>query len=162
MNMNSPTEPEDSADVELVEDLRRIGRDRDPVPPNVVAGAKALFTWRTIDAELAELTFDSVETGAELVGVRGADTIRLLTFEASTLTVELEVHPTGDRRRLVGQLVPAAPAIVEVRHGAGTAEVETDELGRFAVDGIAAGPIRLDVRAADQPGPAVSTSWVSV
>lgn len=159
--MNPSFEPEESADVELVEDLRRIGQGRDPVPPNVVAGAKALFTWRTIDAELAELTFDSVETG-EVVGVRGADTIRLLTFESSSLTVELEVHPTGDRRRLVGQLVPASSAIVEVQHGGGTAEVGADALGRFALDGVAAGPVRLDVRAADQPGPAVSTSWVTI
>ena len=43
----------------------------EPVPADVVAAAKATFTWRTIDAELAALTFDSVADADALAGVRG-------------------------------------------------------------------------------------------
>lgn len=155
---DQPGDPDDH----LVADLRRLASRRDGVPAEVLASAKGTFTWRTIDADLAQLTFDSAVETPELAGVRGAATARLLTFEASTLSVEIEVSASGSRRRIVGQLVPGHVAVVEVLHDGGSEEVETDDIGRFAVDGIFPGPVRIDVRAADQPGPSVSTAWVIV
>jgi len=43
----------------------------------VIEGARAAWTWRTIDQELAELVFDSA---GELTGVRSEDTARQLTY----------------------------------------------------------------------------------
>src|SRR6266508_4083187 len=107
------TEPEGSGDADelLVADLRRTAGRRDGVPPEVLAAARATFTWLTIDSELAQLTFDSATESAELAGVRGPATARLLSFEATTLTVELEVSPSGPHRRIVGQLVPGQIAV---------------------------------------------------
>ena len=51
-----------------MEALARAVQAIEPVPADVVAAAKASFTWRTIDAELAELTFDSVADTDALVG----------------------------------------------------------------------------------------------
>ena len=48
-------------------------------PSGCLTGARAAWTWRTIDEELAELVFDSA---AELTGVRSEDTARQLTFRA--------------------------------------------------------------------------------
>ena len=102
----------DEAEMELLAAMRAAGTALDPVPDLVIEAAKAAWTWRTIDAELAELTYDSWTDDKELAGVRGAvaaPSSRLLSFEARDLAVELEIVVEGDRRRLVGQIVPPSP-----------------------------------------------------
>ena len=91
-------------------ELRALFSRVDPVPPLLDEAARAAFTWRTVDAELAELMRDSAdaeeEAGALLV--RGGGGPRQLSFESPRLGIELEVVATGPReRRLDG---PAAPA----------------------------------------------------
>jgi hypothetical protein len=139
---------------ELVEMLERA----DPVPSDVVDAARASFTWRTIDAELAELTADSLLTGA---GVRGSDPARLLTFAGPGLEVEVEVAVTGDDRRLTGQLVPTGPAEVSVRWATGSADTVADDLGRFTVGGVPATTVSLAVRRPGAERPVV-TSWTAL
>ena len=46
-------------DAQLLDELRRAASRFDPPPPAVVEAARSSFTWRTIDAELAALVFDS-------------------------------------------------------------------------------------------------------
>lgn len=133
----------------------------DPVPPAVLEAARATFTWRTIDAELAELAFDSTSSDAVLAGVRSAAAgPRLLSFEAPGLVIELEVSEIGDLRRFVGQLVPPTAAELEVRHPTGATSASADERGRFTVDRIPAGPVSVRVVLGD--GDPVETAWVSV
>src|SRR5687767_810225 len=99
--------------------MARLGalfREYDGPPETAVELARLSFGLRTIDAELAALTADS-RTDRPLESVRAADVgtaPRLLTFEAADLAVELEVSGTGSSRRLLGQLVPAGPATIEV------------------------------------------------
>lgn len=146
-------------DEPLVEELRRVVELADPVPARVLEAARGSFSWRTIDAELAELAYDSaVAAGGEAL-VRSAGGGRVLTFESPGLSVEVEVTPSGSGRRLVGQLVPPQPAAIEIRHAAGTLAVDADELGRFAADGIPGGPVSLVCRPADG-SPAVATGWL--
>ena len=141
-------------------DLRLAGH-LDEVPPETLAAAKASFLWRTIDAELAQLVEDSAEDDNVLAGVRSTGTVRMLTFQSPTLTVEVEAIEVGNRRRLVGLLVPPRVARVEVRHGRGTLTVEADELGRFSADDVAPGPVSL--RCLGPAGVnAVTTDWVVV
>ena len=148
-------------DEELVDALRAASRRFDPVPDEVVRASRESFTWRTIDAELAELAYDSVLDDARLAGVRSGDAPRTMTFEAPALTVELEVTATGDRRRLLGQLVPPGPADVEVRHAGAPVTVEADRLGRFAVD-VSAGPVSLRCRLHGGSATVLETAWVKV
>src|SRR5215217_3690100 len=115
----------------FLEELRALAAEGDPVPERVLAAARGSFTWRTIDAELAELAYDSALDVTRLAAVRSGDTVRLLTFETPELTIELEVTDVGDRRRLLGQLVPAAAGILELRHSGGLIEIATDARGRF-------------------------------
>jgi hypothetical protein len=138
--------------------LRNVIDHADPVPQAVVEAARAAYTWRTIDAELAELTADSAMATA---GVRSASAPRLLTFEGAGVEVEVEVAHTGSTRHLSGQLVPMGPAQITVRWSSGTRETTADDLGRFAVDRVPAGSVSLAIlrTGADQ---AIVTSWIPI
>lgn len=151
----------DEADTRLLDALRAAANRLDPVPPAVEFAARESFTWRAIDAELADLAYDSLLDDARLAGVRSGDAPRTLTFEAAALSVEVEVTEAGERRRLVGQIVPPQRAEVEIRHPGGTVNVEADEVGRFAAD-VGAGPVSLRCRVEEGDGPPLETAWVIV
>jgi hypothetical protein len=138
--------------------LRNVIDHADPVPQAVVDAARAAYTWRTIDAELAELTADSAMATA---GVRSTSAPRLLTFEGAGVEVEVEVAHTGSTRHLSGQLVPMGPAQITVRWSSGSRETTADELGRFAIDHVPAGSVSLAIlrTGAHQP---IVTSWISI
>jgi hypothetical protein len=90
-----------------------------------------------------------------------APTSRLLSFEAHDVALELEIVIVGDHRRLVGQIVPPMPGVVEVQHRRGAELCEADAVGRFAVASIAPGLFRLTVRPAGKPHE-VATAWIQV
>lgn len=138
--------------------LRKVANRVDPVPPAVAAAARAAFSWRTVDAELAELTYDSRVDDRALAGVRGGG-LRQLTFEAPGLSVEVEVDDAATRR-LVGQLVPAQAGTVELRHAAGSLTLAVDELGRFAAAELPTGPLSL--RCTTGGSSPIETQWVAV
>lgn len=144
------------SDDELLELVGRALRGADPVPDHVLAGARAAWTWRTIDQELAELVFDSA---AELTGVRSEDTARQLTFRAPGMEIEVMVVDEASRR-IVGQLIPPGAYTVQLlTSGDHVLEEPTDRLGRFAFDSVAPGPVRIAV--ADPDGAhVITTEWV--
>jgi hypothetical protein len=144
-------------EAEILEILGRALEHADPVPISVTEAGKSAFTWLTIDAELAELVFDSARD--ELVGVR-SETLaeRQLTFQSPT--VEIEIMLVGDTRHLVGQLVPAQGAEVTLMTGLASTAVTTDDLGRFDFKGVEPGRIRLQIRTAG--GPSITTQWFEV
>jgi hypothetical protein len=154
-----------STDDELLAALGRALQGQDPVPDEVVAAARATFSWRTIDAELAALTFDSVTDADALVGVRGGGGPRALTFEHDDVVVEVEVTEHGARRSLVGHVAPAPLEWVEVQQ-AGRADAvrqETDAHGRFQIPDLVAGPFRLLCRfRPGAPWPVMHTEWVTI
>ena len=119
----------------LAEATRRAGEPTD----TMAAAADAAYSWRTVDAELAALTYDSLADDAVLV--RDASTAtRQLVFEGEALGVELEVTAEG----LMGQLVPPAAGVVTLIGPAGElASAEADALGLFRFEGGRRGPVRL-------------------
>lgn len=138
----------------------------DPVPPGLVDQVRRSFCWRTIDAELAELSFDSLVDREVALAVRAGDLDlepRLLGFGAVVdgvdVSIELEVSTSGSVSCLVGQLWPAFASTVDVQAGAGRgATVPVDELGRFQVEPVPQGPVRLRVHHGRR---VVQTTWVS-
>jgi hypothetical protein len=143
-------------------ELRSIFGHMDPVPQLLEDGARAAFTWRTVDAELAELMRDSAEAEEEAGSlVRGGHGPRQLSFESPRLGIELEVTATGPReRRLEGQLLPPAAATVTVeRPGEDGLSVQADELGRFVLDGLRAGVVRLHVALR---GAQIAIPWTTI
>jgi GNAT superfamily N-acetyltransferase len=153
----------DPADRELLAHVREMFDEADPVPEFLLDAARATFSWRTIDAELAELTNDSLLEGA---AVRAARVPRLLTFTAdvATLVVEVAEHVRGAGigRRLLGQILSPRPAEVDVRHAAGTLSVTADEFGRFRFEEVPPGPISLACRFGGATQPQLVTSWVTI
>lgn len=152
--MSQLPEPDDRLVNELRELLGRVERP----PERVVEAGKAAYAWRTVDAELAALTGDSLLD--QPVGVRGAPGPRLLAFEAGDLQIEVEVSAAGMERRLHGQLLPGQPARIELRQEGATRTAEADDLGRFAVRGLLARPLSLRCWI---PGRGlVHTEWVRI
>ena len=155
------------SDDDLLHELRALFDRVDPVDPRLLEQARSAYTWRTVDAELAELSFDSLVDREVVAGVRYDDAAtlgpRMLGFgavvEGEDVAIEVEISPGPDRPALVGQLLPPRPAAVEVQAGSGeVTAVAADELGRFRVDPVPAGPLRLRVRHGDR---IVQTTWVS-
>jgi hypothetical protein len=150
--------PEVYDDEELLAVLRQALAERQAVPPEFVEAAKNAFAWHNIDAELAELTYDS-SRDAELAPSTRAETasIRALTFTSAHLTIELEV--TQDA--LVGQIVPAQAGTITVRvqDGAETT-VAVDDIGCFSIRPVPAGQFRLHCHTA--AGLEALTGWIAL
>ncbi len=125
------------------------------VPPDFIAAGKAAFVWRTIDAELAALVYDSDREPA-LTRTQTTADLRALTFASANITIELELTATG----LIGQLVPPSNAEIDVQTAAGvTGSVTTDELGCFTIRVIPQEPFRLRCRAGETVD--VLTTWIT-
>ena len=154
---------EDERDAALLRQFRDLVKRTDPIPGHVADAARASLDWRRIDAELAELTYDMATDPERLAAVRGDDGPRALTFEASGLTIELEVQHVGETRRLLGQIVPPQAASVELRHATGQVAVEADQHGRFSAGGLPSGPVSLRCQVASPAAArAVETAWVVI
>jgi hypothetical protein len=149
-------------DEELLAALQQALSRRKAVPPEFVAAAKSAYIWRNIDAELAQLTYDSschyapIPTEAAAIRAEAA-AIRALTFTSPHLSIELEVIEDS----LLGQVLPPQAAIIEVqaRTDAETA-IPTDEIGCFTIRPIPRSPFRLCCRVAASIG--VLTSWLTL
>jgi hypothetical protein len=139
--MNDYPDPDDGLDDELEAELREIAAHLDPVPPRLLRDAVRAYTFRTLDAELAELSFDSL-AAEELI--RGPDRPRLLTFRASSRTIDAEVIWEDGRPRLVGRITPPESTQITIRARDRATTVTADELGRFQAAGdLGAGPFSL-------------------
>jgi hypothetical protein len=145
-------------DEQLLVALGQAIRARESVPADFVTAAKNAFAWHNIDAELAQLTYDSTRD-LDLAPSTRAETasIRALTFTSAHLTIELEV--TLDS--LIGQVVPGQPAAIKIQPqvGAETA-VTADQIGLFAIEPIPSGSFRLHCRT--DTGVEVLTGWISL
>jgi hypothetical protein len=137
----------------LLAELRAALSAGTPVDERQLEAARAAFTWRTVDAELASLTYDSLLDDRVLV--RGAATApRSLVFDAADLTVELEVTPG----RVVGQLVPPVPGeVVLETEAARGAPVATDDAGCFTLTAVPGARVRLRCTTGSTT---VVTDWV--
>ena len=145
-------------DERLLSALGEAIKARQAVPAWFVETGKNAFAWHNIDAELAQLTYDSNEDRREALVMRSETaSIRALTFTSAHLTVELEV--TG--HSLLGQIIPPRTGTLEIHTRAGEiSSVEVDEIGCFAVDPIPDSPFRL--RYSTPAGTDVLTGWITI
>ena len=132
----------------------------DPVPPEVTSVAYGAMAFRTLDAELGQLVADSADSLVAHVR-EDQSTTRLVTFESDSLVIEVEVAQTGnDLRRMVGQLITPSSAIVTAQWPDGELTVDADGLGRFVLEDVPAGPVRL--RCVRPQATDVVTGWLVV
>ena len=132
-------------------------RAREAVPEWFVETGKNAYAWHNIDAELAQLTYDSHSDRERAAVVRSETaSIRALTFTSARLSIELEVSEST----LVGQVIPPQAGTLEVHTTAGVVSSPVDEIGCFAVEPIPNSPFRLRCRTAD--GTDVLTGWITL
>jgi hypothetical protein len=145
-------------DEQLLALLKDALGDGQAVPPDFIAAGKSAYAWWGVDAELAQLSYDSERDQDAVAGVRAeAASIRALTFTSPHLTIELEVGEDA----LLGQLVPTGKGTIEVQTRAGvTGTIAVDEVGCFAISPIPPSPFRLRARATD--GASVVTGWITL
>jgi hypothetical protein len=146
----------------ILDELRRIAAVVDPMPAALVRAGCESLTWRRVDAELAELLADSVVDDERLAQVRSSGGVRAVTFEAPDFTIELDILGEGAHRTLVGQLVPAYEAAIEVQTGGLRSTVTADTHGRFRVEDVPAGRMRLRVTGISETSKPLETSWITV
>ena len=116
--------------------------EADPVPADALAVAVAADLG-SLDAELAELTFDSLLDERALT-LRDADTdVRSLSFTAGETTIELDIADDA----VVGRVNPPVEAALDVVQAGRRRTVRTDGLGRFRAP-VDPGPLRLRLDAA--------------
>jgi hypothetical protein len=144
-------------DDELLAQLAEAQAEAASVPRDFIEAGKAAYAWRTIDAELAELVYDSALEAQSGAAVRAEEAqLRSFTFTSSAVTIEIEVTD----KALLGQLVPPQPGEVEVVTSAGSSHAEPiDEVGCFTIRPVPAGSFRLHCRTAT--GLFVSTGWLN-
>ena len=147
------TRPNWDDDERLLQDLAQAVRATAPLARTVADQAEGALSWRTIDEELASLTFDSslepvLETRAD------PGEARVLVFTSSPLSVELEVLSD----QVVGQILPPSVGeiVIETSDGA-EYRVDADDLGFFELPSLPDGPVRLRC---DTATGRVVTDWV--
>jgi len=137
---------EDWDDGQLMAALREARQARQAVPAAFVETAKAAYAWHNIDAELAQLSYDSSVDAEQGALVRSeAASVRTLTFSSPRMSVELEVADEC----LLGQIIPAREGTVEI-----------DVTGCFSIEPIPESPFRLRCRTTD--GLDVVTGWITL
>ena len=122
------------------------------------AAARAAFTWRSVDAELAELLHDSaLDAGAAVRSAAASPEPRTLSFGHSGLTLEVEV----DDDALLGQVIGGAePATVVLeRPDTDPVSVVADPSGFFRIADVGTGAVRFVVQ---QAGWSLTTPWVTL
>jgi len=145
-------------DDRLLGALRQALKARQAVPTWFIETGRNAFAWHNIEAELAQLTYDSKEDRLQAAVMRSETaSIRALTFTSTHLSVELEVTGTS----LLGQLLPAQEGELEIHTRAGEiSTTEVDEVGCFSVDPIPDSPFRLRCHTVD--GTDVLTGWITI
>jgi hypothetical protein len=144
-------------DEQLLEALREAMQARQAVPSWFVTMGKNAYAWHNIDAELAQLTYDSLADAEQPAFVRSETAlIRALTFTSDRLSLELEV---GEDSLLV-QVMPPQAGTLETYTKAGLTSSPVDESGYLAVEPLPAGSFRLRFHT---PGGAdVVTGWITL
>lgn len=147
------------SDDPLLDDLRRVLDQAEPIPPDSTTLAQAAFGWRTMDAELAELVHDSSVDEPELLLRGSGEAQRVLSFATPVVQIDVEYS----KGQLVGQVTPPSVATISVRTSIDIEpiDVQTDEFGAFVVPDVPGGPVLLLCAAVDGSWNA-RTMWVNL
>ena len=144
-------------DEQLLEALREAMEARQAVPAWFVTMGKNAYAWHNIDAELAQLTYDSHADTEQPAFVRSETaSIRALTFTSAHLSLELEVGEES----LLGQVMPPQAGTLETYTKAGLTSSPVDESGYFAVEPIPDSPFRLRFQTTGETD--VVTGWITL
>lgn len=143
---------------DLLDVVRRVWTERDPVPDGLVARMQAGAATAGLDLDLELMLL--VERSEELVGARGTSTAYTLRFEYAGTQLLLRVDGDESGCRVDGWLTPAAPMTVRaltVRGDLREWVATVSERGRFELPGLPPGMVRLRLEPDDATAPALGT-----
>ena len=154
----APAASKEVPDDVLLAALREALAAREAVPAAFIEAGKSAYAWHNIDAELAQLTFDSLRDAEMTASTRSESaSIRALTFQSARLTIEVEI--TDDA--LLGQLVPPQGGAAEMQTQTGhISATSIDEVGCFAIEPKPDSAFRLRIRTEGQAD--VVTGWLTI
>ena len=137
-------EPLDETDLALLVEVAAALDLADPVPDDLVARISFSLALDEVYAEVAAITRVPDDALAVRSDPAAGMRTETLTFAAERLTAMVTVTRTGaDEVRLDGWIAPAAAVRVLLRMQEGTQEVDSDEAGRFVVEGVPEGFAQL-------------------
>jgi hypothetical protein len=123
---------DDDADLRA---LRGMWERLDPPPAGMSTRICVALQVDELEAEL--FTMD------ELVGARGEERVRTITFSSTSLVVMITISDDGPLARVDGWIDDGGGLPVELRIGDDVHRTEADEHGRFVLDGLPHGMAQL-------------------
>lgn len=142
----------DAPDVPLLARISEAFDAIEPIPERLTAAARAAYSWRQVDAELAELLFDSATD--DLVGIRGTTSDRR-SFRFGHGDAVIRVHLT--QATMIVMVEPPLSVNCRVATEEGAIEQRTDEYGELVVTAPEL-PARIEL---DLPSGTIVTPWIT-
>lgn len=150
----------DPVDAHLLEALRHIHEDLDPVPADLVDRVKFAMSVAALEAEVAEIV-----SSATLETVRGTDYDRAdtVTFASDGLSVMVSIeHGPSTKVDIVGW-VSEPDVEVELRERGRTRTTQVDADGRFTFAGVERGLVNFVLRRrSDAAAPPIITPAIEL
>lgn len=128
----------DRPDAELFDRMRQIWHEEDPVPPDLAERISFVLSLEDLEVELLRLESN------QLVGARGEERARTVTFTSDSLTVMVTLGTaTAAGLRLDGWIAGGGGLRVELRARGGVLGTEADAEGRFVLESVPPGLVQL-------------------
>jgi hypothetical protein len=138
-----PDQPLDDLDFEILDGIRALFERVDPMPAHLPERVGFSLAMRGLESEAARLV---TEEDPRLVGARGAEQSRTVTFESASLGIIIRIEENKNGSvRIDGWLAPPQPREIEMQTPAETLSVSSDDHGRFAFAEVPQGTARLVV-----------------
>ncbi|CAN5886859.1 hypothetical protein BH20ACT6_BH20ACT6_24280 [soil metagenome] len=140
------------AAVSLLARIRRLWETLDPAPDDLADRVLFALELEDLDTEFELLRLTErtdALAGTRAAARRTASTVTHITFAGENLSVMLAVGPDGstppdpEGRRIDGWIAPASAARVVAHTDTGECETTADETGRFVLETVPAGMLRL-------------------
>lgn len=158
---DAPDQRLDELDFEILDGIRTLFERVDPMPAELPGRVRFALAMRGLESEVARLV---TEEDSRLVGARGAEQSRTVTFDSASLSIVIRIEENKNgSARIDGWLAPPQPREIEMQTPAETLSAASDEQGRFAFAEVPRGTARLVVvgaaatRDRGDGGPAVVT-----
>ena len=148
----SADEPLDDVDFGLLDDIRDLFQDADPMPADLPERIRFRLALRDLEVEVARLA----EEEQLAVATRGTEQSRTVTFDSESLTIMIRIDTNEDgTARVDGWLAPPQRREIKMKTAADPLTAASDEQGRFAFARVPRGCAQLIVNAArTEPGAA--------
>ena len=150
-------------DATLMARMRELWERADPPPAHLADHVLFALEVENLDTEFELLRLTDRDTA--LAGARAArgtaSEVTHITFAGKSLTVMLAVARAEDRRRIDGWIAPAAACRIVVHSADGEATSSADESGRFVLESLPAGMLRLVFHPESAPDGPAGTPFIT-